>query len=83
MRTNLLAYFRAWAVILALGFAMAPAAEATGPTNRTEPAATAQRRETLWGLPRDDPAIAVGAIIGGIALLVLFVWIAVRVGDKS
>ena len=82
MRTNLLSCFRAWAVILALGFAMAPLAEATGPTSRTEPTPVA-RRETLWGLPRDDPAIAVGAIIGGIALLVVFVWVAVRVGDKS
>lgn len=83
MRTNVLTWVRALAVSIALGGLMVPAVEATGPTNRTEPAAPAARRETLWGLPRNDPAIAVGAIVGGIALLILFAWVAVRIGDKS
>ena len=78
MRTNLLISLRTLAVVLLLGFASAPAAHAS-----TLIAQPAPRRETLWGVPRDDPAIAVGAIVGGIALLVLFAWVAVRIGDKS
>jgi hypothetical protein len=39
-------------------------------------------RELLWGLPRDDPAIAIGAVIGALALVILFAWIASRIGDE-
>lgn len=80
MRTNFRSAVRSLAVVLALGFAAAPAADASlWSGTRTE---AAPRRQTLWGLPRDDPAIAFGAIVGGLALLIAFVWIAVRVGDK-
>lgn len=46
-------------------------------------ATPAPRKETLWGLPRDDPAIAIGAIIAAMVLFVGIAWIAARVGDKS
>jgi hypothetical protein len=82
MRTNLLTLLRALVDALAVGFAAAPAADAGWRT--TEPTATARaRRETLWGVPRDDPAIAVGAIVGGLALVILFAWVAARLGDKA
>jgi hypothetical protein len=82
MRTTL----RMWLRVLAISFLWAvasPPAAATGPFDREENPPPAARRETLWGLPRDDPAIAVGAIVGGIALLVFFAWIAARIGDKN
>ena len=46
-------------------------------------AASRPHRETLWGLPRDDPAIAVGAIVAALLLFAFIAWIAARVGDKS
>ncbi|MFO0803242.1 MAG: hypothetical protein U0791_08995 [Gemmataceae bacterium] len=46
-------------------------------------AAPVQRKETLWGLPRNDPAIAIGAIAAAAALFVGIAWVAARVGDKS
>lgn len=82
MRTNLLTGLRTLAVVFVLGFASVPAADAGGWAGHTVIAQPAPRRETLWGVPRDDPAIAVGAIVGGIALLVLFAWVAVRIGDE-
>ena len=81
MRTQLRNLFWALAVALTVGLATTPTAEASG-TSGTRTEAT-PRRETLWGLPRDDPAIAVGAIVGGIAILVLFAWIASHVGDEG
>lgn len=84
MRTNFLKLFRTIAVALLLGFAAAPVADAGWRTTESTATAPARaRRETLWGIPRDDPAIAVAAIVGGIALIVLFAWIAVRIGDKA
>ncbi len=81
MRTHLRKLFWALAVALTVGFATTPSVEASEASGtRTE---ATPRRETLWGLPRDDPAIAVGAIVGGIAILVLFAWIASHVGDES
>ena len=84
MRTNFSTAIRALAAALALGFASVPAAEASSWWSaRSEAVASKPRRETLWGVPRDDPAIAVGAIVGGIALLIFFAWIASRIGDKN
>lgn len=40
------------------------------------------RRETLWGLPRNDPAIAIGAIVIVLLLIVGIAWIAARIGDR-
>lgn len=48
----------------------------------TADATPAPRKETLWGLPRDDPAIAIGAIIAALLLFAGIAWIASRVGDK-
>jgi hypothetical protein len=45
-------------------------------------ATLAPRKEMLWGLPRDDPAIAIGAIAIALAIFALVSWIAARVGDK-
>jgi hypothetical protein len=70
MRTDLHTWLRVLAVSLGLSVA----------TARAEAAPT---RETLWGLPRQDPAIAVGAIIGGIVVVSIFAWIAARTGDKA
>lgn len=67
MRTNLFNLLRTAAVMLLLGLTASPA--------------LAARRELLWGVPRDDPAIAIVAIAGGIAVLVFLAWIAVRIGD--
>jgi len=74
-------WFRRFAAALLLGLAIPQAAEAGGTVS--PPAAANVTRESRWGLPRDHPAIAIGAIVGGIALLVLFAWLAVRIGDKS
>jgi hypothetical protein len=82
MRTNLVKLFRAAVAALMLGFLFTPAAVASGRT--AEPTAPARtRRETLWGIPRNDPIIAVVALAGAVALVVAFAWIAARIGDKA
>jgi hypothetical protein len=82
MRAHLQNVIRALLAALALGVISA-SAEASAGWGLIAEASAPARRETLWGLPRNDPAIAVGAILGGIGLLILFAWIAARVGDKS
>lgn len=83
MRTNFWKLLRTAAVALVFGFATAPAAEAGWRTTESTAATTRTRHETLWGLPRNHPAIAVAAVAGGIALIVFFAWVAARVGDKA
>jgi hypothetical protein len=75
-------WLRIVAVSVALGLAPAPV-EAAWRAVQPGGVEASQRRETLWGLPRDDPAIAMGAIVCGGAVLVFFAWIAARTGDKS
>lgn len=67
------------AALLTLGVTAAPA-WAWSPRADSTPQ---PRRETLWGLQRDDPAIAIGAIAVALLLFVFVAWIAARVGDKS
>jgi hypothetical protein len=75
--------FRGWirsvAVLLVLGSA-APAAAGWSLCGNASPN---PRRETLWGLPRDDPAIAIGAVVLAVLIVVAVAWVAARVGDKS
>jgi len=75
-------YLRIWLGTLAaaLMFGTSPVAAAIRALPGDVPSA---RRETLWGLPRNDPAIAVGAILAALVLFTLIAWIAARVGDKS
>ena len=75
-------WLRILAVSIALSLAAAPV-EAAWRAAQPGVVEASPRRETLWGLPRDDPAIAVGAIVFGVAVLVFFAWIAARTGDKS
>lgn len=80
MRGKLRNWIRVAAAAIALGIA-APVAHADG--WETPADSVRERRHTLWGLPRDDPAIGVAALFGGIALLVFLTWVAARFGDEK
>jgi len=45
-------------------------------------AAPVERKATLWGLPRDDPTIAIGALVLASLIFAAVAWVAARVGDK-
>lgn len=72
---------RLFAALLSVGFTAAPALASSWSLRGDS--TPNPRRETLWGLPRDDPAIAVGAIAATLILFVLIAWVAARVGDRS
>jgi len=69
-----------FAAILALSAASTPVL-ASGWSLHGD-AAPVQRSETLWGLPRDDPAIAIGAIVVVCLLIVGIAWVASHIGDR-
>jgi hypothetical protein len=73
-------WLSSFAALLTLCLASAPAA-AAGWGLRAD-ATPAPRKELLWGLPRDDPAIAIGAIVLALGIFVVVAWIAARVGDR-
>ena len=73
-------WVRSLAVLLAVGTASPALASGWSLRGDATPVA---RKETLWGLPRDDPAIAIGAIVFAALVVLAVAWIAARVGDKS
>jgi len=82
MKGNLRSWFRVAAAAIVLSAAIVPMANAEGWISRSE-AKPPVHRETLWGLPRDDPALGAVALLGGVALLVFMAWVAARFGDEK
>jgi hypothetical protein len=73
-------WLRPLAVMLGLALASTPVL-ASGWSLRGD-ATPVQRKETLWGVPRDDPAIAIGAMIVVGLFIAAVAWVAARVGDN-
>lgn len=73
-------WLRPLAATLALTLASTPVL-AAGWSLRGD-AAPVQRRESLWGVPRDDPAIAIGALIMVGLFIAAIAWVASRIGDN-